>query len=431
MQSRAVGLERELALAGLEQRKDNAAAELRIRAEANRKLAELDAAQADAARQRRARELSEEAQHYTLLADGMLAGHNQAEQQQIQATETYKQQRLAAVFDEEEARLAVVAKGSQEEANIRQEAANKIAQIQQDSAQAQLDLQKAQADKVASVISTSLNSLAALADADSQAKLARIDAEMNKEGVSAARKAVLEKQKLRIEQDATEQRRKIARAQAVVQLGQAVMAILAAPSLLPSPIGEILKGVEIAAATVTAYAQFRAIDSAKFAQGGVLQGPSHAQGGIPLFHRRTGQPLGAEAEGDEIILTKGVYQNPTLRALASALNVAGGGNPFAKMLALPARYSEGGMVPRNLPEYLPQVKTGGVVVQTPPIDYNALAAALAARPADHEALATVLAAKLTPAFIEGARALPAPETNLTELRQRLNQADKRDAQTNI
>ncbi|MGI4872056.1 MAG: hypothetical protein ACRYFX_12865, partial [Janthinobacterium lividum] len=430
LQRRAVELERELALAQLDTRKDNAATELRIHAEANRKLAALDATQADTDRQRRAQELSEEARHYDLLAEGMLAGHNQTEQQQLQASEAYKEQRLAAAREELAAKLLLVKKGGQEEANARLESENKIKQIQADSQQAQLDLQKAQTEKIASVISTSLTSLATLADADSQAKLARIDAQMNAEGVSAARKAVLEKQKLRIEQEATKQRQKIARAQAVVQLGQAIMAILAAPSLLPSPIGEILKGVEIAAATVTAYAQFKAIDSQKFAQGGVLRGPSHAQGGIPLFSRRTGRALGAEAEGDEIILTKGVFRNPALRALASTLNVAGGGIPFAKMMDIPTRYMEGGVVSSSA-EILPQILTGGVVVHTPPIDYDRLAAALAARPTDHEALADTLAAKLGPAFIAGARALPVPETNLTELRQRLKQAEKDQAQTDI
>lgn len=51
---------------------------------------------------------------------------------------------------------------------------------------------------------------------------------------------------------------------------------------------------------------------------GVLQGPSHEQGGIPLV-----------AEGKEIILTKGVYHNAALRRAASAINVAGGGRSFA------------------------------------------------------------------------------------------------------
>jgi hypothetical protein len=70
LQRRAAGLEQELA--DLDRRQDNTATELRIRAEALRKLADLEAADADTVRQRRAQELNEQAQQYTLLADGML-----------------------------------------------------------------------------------------------------------------------------------------------------------------------------------------------------------------------------------------------------------------------------------------------------------------------------------------------------------------------
>ena len=62
-----------------------------------------------------------------------------------------------------------------------------------------------------------------------------------------------------------------------------------------------------------------------FREGGVLVGPSHEQGGIPF--RVAGRP-GFEAEGGEIILTKGVWDNPVLRPLASTLNVLGGGAPL-------------------------------------------------------------------------------------------------------
>ncbi len=71
--------------------------------------------------------------------------------------------------------------------------------------------------------------------------------------------------------------------------------------------------------------QNSAIDSIKFSKGGVLDGPSHKQGGIPFsINGRTG----FEAEGDEIILTKGVSKNPALRQIASQINVAGGGVPL-------------------------------------------------------------------------------------------------------
>jgi hypothetical protein len=61
----------------------------------------------------------------------------------------------------------------------------------------------------------------------------------------------------------------------------------------------------------------------QFAQGTVLGGASHANGGVQLYSR-SGYHFG-EAEADEIILTKGVFQSPVLRPLASTLNVLGGG----------------------------------------------------------------------------------------------------------
>lgn len=72
-----------------------------------------------------------------------------------------------------------------------------------------------------------------------------------------------------------------------------------------------------------------AISTAKviaFRKGGVLKGPSHENNGIPFTVN--GRP-GFEAEGGEIILTKGVYRNPALRRAASAINVMGGGRKFA------------------------------------------------------------------------------------------------------
>jgi hypothetical protein len=211
------------------------------------------------------------------------------------------------------------------------------------------------------------------------------------------------------------------------------MTILAEESILPSPLAEIAKGVEIAAATATAYAQFKAIDSAKFAAGGVLQGRSHAQGGIQLFNRRTGQHMG-EAEGDEIILTKGVYRDPALRAIASRLNVLGGGRAFLadsdqrtlsilSRIQAPQYYDQGGVLMGGVGHYLPQALTGGVIQQ--PI------VQAAASPIDYDQLASALAAKLTPAFIAGAQALPAQNLNLTELRDKQQNIEHRESLTNI
>ncbi|WP_400190673.1 hypothetical protein [Hymenobacter sp. B81] len=93
----------------------------------------------------------------------------------------------------------------------------------------------------------------------------------------------------------------------------------------------------IIAATTAATAPIKALLSQpsgnKFAlggipaEGGVVMGPAHAQGGVQLWHK-SGAHLG-EMEGREIILAKGVYDSPLLRPLASILNVMGGGRPFS------------------------------------------------------------------------------------------------------
>lgn len=84
----------------------------------------------------------------------------------------------------------------------------------------------------------------------------------------------------------------------------------------------VLGSIKAAIAIIRAGLAIQRVSAQKFALGGipdgVLHGPSHAQGGIPI-----------NAEGEEIILTKGVYRSAGLRALASAVNVAGGGRAFA------------------------------------------------------------------------------------------------------
>ena len=66
-------------------------------------------------------------------------------------------------------------------------------------------------------------------------------------------------------------------------------------------------------------------DGQAFADGGLVTGPSHREGGIKFL---AGGQLN-EMEGGEIILTKGVYQDPVLRSFASMINQMGGGRSFA------------------------------------------------------------------------------------------------------
>lgn len=69
-----------------------------------------------------------------------------------------------------------------------------------------------------------------------------------------------------------------------------------------------------------------AANKPRFADGGVLDGPSHANGGIQMFG--SGGGYFGEAEGGEAILTKNVMKTPALASLASAVNVAAGGRPL-------------------------------------------------------------------------------------------------------
>lgn len=121
----------------------------------------------------------------------------------------------------------------------------------------------------------------------------------------------------------------------------------------------------IAAVTIAAEAVKARLAPApkQFAAGTVLGGASHAQGGVQLYSR-SGYHFG-EAERDEIILTKGVYQNPALRPLASMLNVLGGGKPL-----VPGRFMAlGGVASTMVRDSL----RGEVV---PGLDYDRLAAAM-------------------------------------------------------
>lgn len=80
-------------------------------------------------------------------------------------------------------------------------------------------------------------------------------------------------------------------------------------------------------------------EAPKFAQGEnlgyILNGPSHANGGIGLY-TPSGQKVG-EAEGNEIIMTSGVTKNPELFKAASFINELGGGKAL-----MPSRHMQFG-----------------------------------------------------------------------------------------
>jgi hypothetical protein len=412
LESTLINQEQELAIAALDQRAmstleyETKVTAIRADAVAKRKaLSEQDTQNviAELGEQQRGAELNQQKQ---------LAGLGEFHQLGVRASQAYANERVRAEIDSYAAQLAATKEGTVARENVEKQHALNLKAIEDDTDNAQIQLAAAKYEKIADIARQSISALSTLQDAATQNQLDRIQKEMNATGTSAARKAVLAKQQERIETEQHKRQQKYAVAQALIDGGSAVMRILADTPKFDFGIATAL---QIALAAVTTAAQVRAISSQQFAVGGVVQGPSHQQGGVQLWHRN-GAHLG-EMEGDEIILTKGVYHDKRLRAAASALNVAAGGRSFYQdptPASTWARYAEGGVVSSSA-MYLPQVRTGGVVQQAPApaIDYD------------------LLTTKLTAAFVNGARSLPAPETNLVELRQRVKDLDQRDAQTDI
>lgn len=178
--------------------------------------------------------------------------------------------------------------------------------------------------------------------------------------IEAAKGHEAEQKRLETERDAQlktidNEKRKRAREQAIIEKAFAAAGIIASTA---KSVGEIgMKVAETTAASVLnpllipfipvvaaqipitygiGALQLAAIMAAplpKAERGKVFKGNSHAQGGIPV-----------EVEGDEIIMTKGVYRNPQLRAIASIINQAAGGVGFGGSNANGNVFANGGIV---------------------------------------------------------------------------------------
>ncbi|HEX8348976.1 MAG TPA: hypothetical protein VF598_03375, partial [Hymenobacter sp.] len=162
-------------------------------------------------------------------------------------------------------------------------------------------------------------------------------------------------------------------------------------------------------------------------EGGVLKGPSHQQGGIPF---RVRGRAGFEAEGDEIILAKGVFRNPALRAAASQLNVLGGGKSFVGYQdPLPpatwARYADGGIV-KYESQYMDQMRGGSMA-----IDYDRLANAIAEKQVMPSAPEPLDYNHLRDIVVAGCAALPPNNLNIHELNRKQKGVTLVDKKRNI
>jgi len=104
-----------------------------------------------------------------------------------------------------------------------------------------------------------------------------------------------------------------------------------ASQVIPGDPTSLVRAIAAAAlTTISGLARVAQINGIQFARGGiadtggVLNGPSHAQGGIPFA---VGGRLGFEAEGGEAIINK--RSTAMFKPMLSAINQAGGGRAFA------------------------------------------------------------------------------------------------------
>jgi len=134
---------------------------------------------------------------------------------------------------------------------------------------------------------------------------------------------------------AFEQRKKLQIATAVMSAASGIIQILTQPSTLPSPFDWIVKGINAAALAISTGVQISNIKKTQFqasgtsastaepapkvanyGDGGLIDGPRHAQGGTLI-----------NAEGGEAVMTRGAVT--MFAPLLSALNQMGGGTAFA------------------------------------------------------------------------------------------------------
>ena len=139
-----------------------------------------------------------------------------------------------------------------------------------------------------------------------------LDMQMNKELKDAGDN---EAKKEQIRKEYGKKKKRAAIIDAIIGTAMAVVNALATVPFMP--MGLAMAVIAGAAGAV----QIATISQQQFAQGGVLEGPTHAQGGIPTAF--------GELEGGEGIITASAMSNPSLRNLASLANTGGGGTDFS------------------------------------------------------------------------------------------------------
>jgi len=230
--------------------------------------------------------------------------------------EMFKDLRLAEDMAYE-ARKKAAGDNAQELELIELEHAAKLKEITNQEIQAYASVATAMADSFANVA----NALAAVYQLESE----------NSKKTMEERKA------------AFEQSKKYQKAAALLSAASGIINILTQPSTLPSPFDWIVKIANAAALGIMTAVQIKKIDSTEFnggggsgsgsgssgntlgrnyGDGGYIEGPRHAQGGVPIT-----------AEGGEAIMTRGAVT--AFAPMLSMMNQMGGGKSFVNGIGKP------------------------------------------------------------------------------------------------
>ena len=164
-----------------------------------------------------------------------------------------------------------------------------------------------------------------------EALLRGIEIEKDREESLTEKKLELKKKLEAEKREQFEKQKAASIALALINASSAIVATWAGYASF-GPAGPVLAGIQTASIAAIAAFEIATIENQTFARGGdlsktggVLQGPSHENGGIPFSIG--GQP-GFEAEGNEIIINEKSSQ--MFKPLLSKINEAGGGVKFAQ-----------------------------------------------------------------------------------------------------
>lgn len=229
--------------------------------------------------------------------------------------------------------------------------------------------------------------ISGLASARNESELNAIEERYAKEielaGDNTKKKEKLEKElaaeQERIRKKEFEQQKRFRIAAALSSLASGTVNILSTPSIIPDPLGALYKAAQIAFLTFTTTSQIAQISAQKAAKGMIIQGPSHAHGGVPVqvgnqvIEAEGGEWMGDDGQGGTAIINKhntGRYY-PILKQL-SAVNFPGKRTVLSAINAdrgYGVKFEQGGLLEPNFSKMNVGV-SGGVSIVS--IDANSI-----------------------------------------------------------